>query len=484
MWHRSDGMGWNRRTDGRVRRWRGNPRILRGEFAVFVVFALYLTSVVGASITLVEGQSVFGVDLEARCAATSFSCGIVAGALGLFLPLTLASFLFLLRVPRMAEPYSRNARAHPAELVPWVGRTHGQVIGREDLCRVMIAELRDAESRRPQVVVGGAGTGKTALLIRLAQLLAECGAIPVPVRLRDAQDSLNFAELARSRFIASAQPALRSGDEGERVWRRLRQKDQIVVLADGLEEALIEGGAATSRDYAIHLALLQANEERLPLILTSRPQRMLPEMEAAIATLEPLSEGAAREYARGMDSSQDEQRLDSLVQMAEVAESPLYLEVTRRLHQAGLLESVCAQWGDRASDGHSWDRSSLRLGLLRTWEDALVRGRFLTEVPLSAKDRLATIEQLSLLACVGLKQDRRVVKLADLETLRWINLDSPILGEVSRRLRMLGRSCDIRLAVVRGTRLGLGLPGTLRDRLLRGFLRGEAGGSAGDRRRR
>ena len=87
-------------------------------------------------------------------------------------------------------------------------------------------------------IVGGVGTGKTALLVRLTKLLAECGAVPVPVRLRDARRELDFRELAHERFLADAEDKLLSDAEGEKIWRHLCNNQQIVVLADGLEEAL------------------------------------------------------------------------------------------------------------------------------------------------------------------------------------------------------------------------------------------------------
>jgi predicted NACHT family NTPase len=115
----------------------------------------------------------------------------------------------------------------------------------------MIADLRDTGTRRPHVVVGGIGTGKTALLVRLTQLLARQRAVPVAVRLRDAQERLDFRELAREKFIADLDSGILSDSEGEKVWRQLLKEDRIVVLADGLEEALIKPSARAERDNLI-----------------------------------------------------------------------------------------------------------------------------------------------------------------------------------------------------------------------------------------
>ena len=75
-------------------------------------------------------------------------------------------------------------------MVPTVDSIIGDVVGRDELCRVMIASVRDPGTRRPHVVVGRSGTGKTALLVRLTKLLAQQRAVPVadpaPRRPREA----------------------------------------------------------------------------------------------------------------------------------------------------------------------------------------------------------------------------------------------------------------------------------------------------------
>ena len=192
-------------------------------------------------------------------------------------------------------PYVRKAREEPQLVVETAGSMIGEVVGRDRLCNVIIEDLRDRDTRRPHVVIGGVGAGKTALLVLLTKLLAERGAVPVPVRLRDAQANLDFRVLAHKRFIADSYGAFQSEAEGEWVWRQLCKNDRVVVLADGLEEALIDGAVANERVNIIRLAIRQASERRLTLIIASRPHDPLRGMEAAIVDLEPLSEecGAA-----------------------------------------------------------------------------------------------------------------------------------------------------------------------------------------------
>jgi hypothetical protein len=326
--------------------------------------------------------------------------------------------------------------------------------------RVMIADLLDPATRHPHVVVGGIGAGKTALLVRLTKLLADQRAVPVAVRLRDAETRLDFRKLARERFIADLESRMVSNEEGERVWRQLLREGRIVVLADGLEEALIDDSVRTERDSLIRLAIRQANTARLPLIIASRPHDPLRGTEATIMELEPLSEEAALDYIMRGDQNEEEHRLDWIVETAEVTEAPFYLQIAYQLHRAGLLEDAAANGDDRQPDIRGADRSGLRLRLLKSWEDALLAGHFPPGVALSREDRMATIEQLSALACIGLGQDQLEVKLEDFEALREPSSDSepppPIIREVTRRLAEAGdRSFDIRLAATWGTHLGL-----------------------------
>jgi len=423
-----------------------------------VAGGILLLALVGASVYAVVAGSPSGFLAYADrvCGSASFSCNILSGILGPILSLALASAIFLLvRLWLVSRPYMRTAREEPQRVVRTAGTMIGQVVGRDELCHVLIEDLRDPGSRRPHLVIGGVGAGKTALLVRLTALLAERGAVPVPVRLRDAQENLDFRELARRRFIADTHMALLSDAEGEKVWRELCKNDQVVVLADGLEEALIEGNARKERDNLLRLAIRQANEQKLPLIITSRPHDPLRDMEAAIMELEPLSEEAALEYVQERGGREDDRRLDWVVETADVAETPFYLQVTRQLYRAGLMAYIRPRRADRRLDTRSVDRSELRLRLLDSWVHALVDGHFPAGLPLSREDRLATVEQLSLLACIGLRWDRLQVRFDDAEAMMLAEPRPAVIEDVDRALGQLKRRFDLRLAATWGTQLGL-----------------------------
>jgi hypothetical protein len=375
------------------------------------------------------------------------------------LTLALLSAFFLLgRLWYLRRRYLRTARFRPQDVVPTAGSIIGDVVGRDELCRVMIADLRDARIRRPHVVVGGIGTGKTALLVRLTKLLARQHAVPVAVRLRDAQKSLDFRELARERFIADLESGILSDAEGEKVWRQLLKEGRIIVLADGLEEALIEPDAKAERDNLIRLAIRQAHKDKLPLIIASRPHSPLRGTEAALVELEPLSEEAALDYIQRRDQTKEEQRIDWIVETADVTETPLYLQIARQLQRVGLLVYVSANLDDKQLDTRSADRAGLRVGLLKTWMQAVFNGHFPPGVALSRKDRVAAIEQLSVLACIGLRHDTLEVELEDFETLvehKRNGQNLPIIEEARRRVEATGHSFDVRLAATWGTQLQL-----------------------------
>ena len=278
----------------------------------------------------------------------------------------------------------------------------------------------------------------------------------MPIRLRDAPAELDFESLARDRFLSEVNQDLISAAEGETIWRRLRKDGKIIVLADGLEEALVGTSAEQERDNIIRAAIKKAHQQHLPLVVASRPHDPLRATEAAILVLEPLSYEAALAYIGSDGTREDQHRLAWIVETADVVEAPLYLQITRELHVKGLLAPTSAgQHG--VVDTRGVDRSKLRLSLLETWERALVHGHLREEVPLNRAERQAAVEHLSALACVGLKRDRLEIDFDDLPGKR-------ISAEVQRRLAKIDEDAghtpgvsniDVRLAAAWAAQLEL-----------------------------
>lgn len=435
------------------------------EILSYLGGAALVLVVVWSLVVLVQGPGILK-SLNDRCDRYSAACSAAVGFLIPLLSVALASAVFLFfRLWFVKSPVVKRAKNSPGELVETAPRNIGDIVGRDELCQVIMEDVRHRDIRRPHLLVGGVGTGKTAVLVRLTEFLAGHGAVPVPIRLRDAQDPdrLNFRDMASKRFQAMTEGRLLSQGEAEKVWRQLNKDDKIVVLADGLEEALSEGSAAQDRDNLIRLAIHRARESGMPLIIASRPHEPLRGADATIMELEPLSAEAALEYIDRDSSSDDRRRLEWIVEAAGLTELPLYLQITRQLNQKNRLDHQSAGGTTNRVDTRSLDRdrSQLRRHLLNTWMEALFDGHLMPAVPLNRAEREAAVVWLSALACIGLKSDTIDVKFEDY----YITDETANSPEASQRPKyekidseiqdLLSRHLDIRLAVTWGDQLGL-----------------------------
>ena len=450
-------------TSRRWRRRRSTVAIL--EILSYLGAIALVVVVVWSFVVMLLGPGIL-TRLNDRCDRYSAACGADVGFLIPLLSVALASAVFLFyRLRHVTSPVVKKAKTKPHHLVETATPDIGEIVGRDELCRVIMEDIHHSDTRRPHLLVGGVGAGKTAVLVRLTRLLAERHAVPVPIRLRDATDGLNFREMAHTRFLAMAESSMLSADDAEKVWRQLSKDDKIVVIADGLEEALAEGSASVheDRDNLIRLAIHRARELRLPLIIASRPHAPLRGADATIMELEPLSEEAALEYIDPGQNSVDARWLDWIVETAGLTELPLYLQITRQLSRRDRLDYLSA---DRSAqvDMRSMDRSKLRLHLLATWMEALFDGHLMGAVPLNRSERKAAVEWLSALACIGLLGDTIDVKYEDYyegepahklelsQPPKYQKIDDTIQSFLEKKL---SRHLDIRLAVTWGDRLNL-----------------------------
>ena len=473
--HRLRLFGLRHRGVDRPRRWLGRPWMTMSGWAialVAVILVAWMLRSVYVVFFLRRPWSVPPND-DTLCRGIDVSCGAISGWITSLLSIALASVVFLFwRFWRMDRRYRARARQHARDLVPTAGPIFGKIVGRDDLCRVLMEDLRDGGSRRPHVLVGGVGTGKTAVVVLLTEMLAKRRAVPVPIRLRDA-DPLDFSALAKAQFMETVNERLASAGEGEKVWRRLLQDGRIVVLADGLEEALSRAQDAEERDSKIRLAIRKAYDQRLPLLIASRPHTPLREMDATIHELEPLSKDAALTYVAEAGPVEDERRLSWIVETADVADSPLYLQITKEIYRLDLLDQIATRKAEVLGTPGD-DPSKLRVRLLQTWQRAMIRGDLRPDVPLRPEEREVALVWLSALACVGLKDDSLEVRLDSV-------VRGEIHAEVTKRLEKIDgrtggklRLVDQRLAAAWGARLGLVEPQASRVRfqhsLIQAFL--------------
>ena len=327
----------------------------------------------------------------------------------------LLAFFLLYWYHKTKKPLIDKARTRPHDLVPTAGTLVNRIVGRRQLSQVMAQTLRNRRTRKPYLLVGGVGVGKTAVLVELTRMLAQQSAVPVPINLRDMKGDgeLDFEEMARRRFMEEADQGVLAGSNIDKTWRQLRLDDKAVVIADGLEEALLDEKYQEDRDNIIRRAIDRADRQKLPLVIASRPHAPLEGTRAAIARLEPLSEEAALEYLIREPGELDERRLDWVVETAQVTDSPIYLRIARLLQQCGLLEHLTLrEEGDRL-DTRSDDCPTLRLGLLNTYRQAIEDGRIFDELVMDRGERRETMWVVSALACLGLLQDSIEVTFDD-----------------------------------------------------------------------
>ncbi|SBT42451.1 NACHT domain-containing protein [Micromonospora auratinigra] len=340
-------------------------------------------------------------------------CTKITGAVTKLLPLPTAVAIFYLFTRFRVEPaYQRIARKAPEDLVTTSNDALGDIVGRDELCEVLIERIRDPDVRCPMVLVGGVGAGKSAVLVQLTHELAARGIVPIVLRMRDLNpEHLNFEKEAQQRFLDLIDPNLYSGGQGDRLWRQLRWSNKIAVIADGLDELGASGqqdtagghGPEGQHDSELREAFRRAAADRLPLIAATRPYDPLRSMPAVVVGLEPLSEGHALAFGLG-----DGARVPGtdvvahLISDSDATESPLYLKVIRDLHRYHRLPKDPDRSPGPGEASHPVDRSTVRLELLKAWRRAIEEGYVCEDFAHGEPERRHALDVVSAFACLGL----------------------------------------------------------------------------------
>jgi hypothetical protein len=418
-------------------RWR-HPRTVVALNLLFYAFALSLVALlVMALLAFLAGRPIGPLArTEQSCRDISFSCGLFGGAIFAVVPAAI-TYLFLLRLPR--QRYLRRARTAPHLLAEPGRRMNGSSVGSRGVWGLLVENLLDRERRRPQIIIGAAGSGKTTLLIQLTSVLARSGAVPIPIQLADAEARIDLRELARRTFIRESRV---SEADASKTWEQLLREDQVVVLADGLDEALPDSDPDI-RDSLVGFAIQEAQNSGLPLVVFSRPSGSVTAFGASVLALEPLPADVAFAHLATWSNSEQE-RLEWLVERAGLG-APSYLHIAAELERNGLFDYP-------GIDTRGADRIELRRRLALAWLDALVDGRITGIDGLAPEARERTLVYLSVFACIALWSGSRRVSfdavddaLASLPTLRDVVEDR--VGVV--------RVADAWLAASRGVGLGL-----------------------------
>ncbi len=270
-----------------------------------------------------------------------------------------------------------QAAARPESLFavpPRVGRAK-HVFGRRELVEEIARKATSSSQVRPQLIVGDTGSGKTSLLLALADHFAQRGILPIVVSLRDVE-KLDFAELAETRFKEYVDSHVRAATDAEKLWWWVRSRRDIVVLADDLDRARVPGLADDPYKTAARVALEAASRRELPLVVTSRSEG-LPRGVAGeiLGPLQVTTGEAVQELLKRVGRAHDEHDVvHENVERGALAVNPFYLGVVTDL----------LRWHSLKGPPAGGDEHAVRVALLQAWRSALLGG---ATVPQQERDR-------------------------------------------------------------------------------------------------
>jgi hypothetical protein len=262
-------------------------------------------------------------------------------------------YFYFLTAHQATRELLRVAQQTPERLFPYSPEAGSakQVFGRGSLVKEIADGLHSKFGAGPQIVVGDTGSGKTTLLLALASQLAQDHFIlPIVLSLRDSDNDLekyDFAGLAVKRFGNLVDPYIKTQTEADKLWRWMCKKGRIVVLADDLDRS---NQAKDPYKTQIRLALDKARARNLPLVVTTRPAGLPPDLgEPPIDLSDWPLEGktrAARYVMRraGQADQGDDVRglVEENIEAGELLENAFYLTLLTRLLRIGKLETPSA----------------------------------------------------------------------------------------------------------------------------------------------
>jgi hypothetical protein len=264
------------------------------------------------------------------------------------------------------------------------------IIGREDLVTEIADDLDDDSG--PQIIAADAASGKTMVLVKLADTLARRGQVPIPISLRGVgRGELDFGDRAREAFGKASTET--DHEEAMKQWRWLRRRQLITVIADDLEKA-----GATPDDVV--QAIGHAAGEKLRLVIAARPYAIPDSIPAYYRArridLEPLNEKEIHdELCRLLVASgHSDGFVQNLADRAKLSESPYLFQVVRVLAQRGELKAA----GDELFAGLSEER--VRSMLLGIYRDALAAATLRPDAGLKSERRQEMLEDLEAIAYV------------------------------------------------------------------------------------
>jgi hypothetical protein len=358
------------------------------------------------------------------CDRSSLGCGLSTHLIGTLLFGVIVYYLFFLRrEARAAATWRAWAKWTPERLFTWLGRPAGglteiaaasagagkrpptelhsrlrgrrrtrapmDILGRDDLAQEIADDLDDDAD--PLVLVGNSAAGKTMVLVRLADVLARRGQVPVAFTARGETD-LNFERLARRAYEAGS--GRTDEDEAKKQWRWLRRRRLVTVLVDDLEKADV-------RPDQVAKALEAARRQKLRVVATSRPYGLPADFRQGRIDLEPLpDEDLVQDLLKCMrrggitTGGPSERMVRRVVESAEIGKTPYYLSIARVLARQGELA--------KAAGG-----TDARLSLLKTYRETLAEGKIREDAGLTPARRSEVLTDLEAIAFVRLRGARQ-----------------------------------------------------------------------------
>lgn len=202
-----------------------------------------------------------------------------------------------------------------------------------------ITSTRAASDVAPRIIVGQSGSGRSTLVAQLARDLVAAAWVPVVITLRVGAPFPGFRELARLAFLDAIDTQIASGEEGERIWRRVCGSGRLVLLVDDLHRI------HSSEAQAIRAEFDQARDNGYALVATSRPHGVPRGLAQMVTDLGHMStDSALRVIFDGIDSGGDDSGWRRLardgIERGGFDRSPYYVTVLARLARAGALDSI------------------------------------------------------------------------------------------------------------------------------------------------
>src|SRR5580693_9515147 len=159
------------------RPWRRRPSMVTLEILSYIGALALVVVVAWSFVVMLLGPGIL-TSLNNRCDRYSAACVAEVRFLTPLLLVALASAIFLFyRLRHVTSPVVSKAKTSPQDLGETAAPDIREVVGRDELCRVIMEAIHRPATRRPHLLGGGVGAGKTAVLVRLTRLLAERNAV-------------------------------------------------------------------------------------------------------------------------------------------------------------------------------------------------------------------------------------------------------------------------------------------------------------------